>query len=179
MPTVGGPICCIGADDAPAGALNQSEVELRNDVLVYTSAPLEQGVEITGPLEAILYVSSEARDTDFTVKLVDVLPDGTAYNVQDGILRARFRDGFDRVVLMEEGEVYRLRIDLHATGMWFGPGHRIRVEVSGSNFPRFDRNLNTGGNNYDETEWLVAHNAVHHSAERPSHVVLPVVTRAR
>jgi putative CocE/NonD family hydrolase len=179
VPTVGGPICCIGADDAPAGALNQSEVELRNDVLVYTSAPLEQGVEITGPLEAILYVSSEARDTDFTVKLVDVLPDGTAYNVQDGILRARFRDGFDRVVLMEEGEVYRLRIDLHATGMWFGPGHRIRVEVSGSNFPRFDRNLNTGGNNYDETEWLVAHNAVHHSAERPSHVVLPVVTRAR
>jgi len=179
VPTVGGPICCIGADDAPAGAFDQSEVELRNDVLVYTSAPLERGVEVSGPLEAILYVSSDARDTDFTVKLVDVLPDGTAYNVQDGILRARFREGFERVVLMEEGRIYRLRVDLHATGMWFGPGHRIRVEVSSSNFPRFDRNLNTGGNNYDESEWLVAHNAVHHSAEHPSHVVLPLVTAAR
>jgi putative CocE/NonD family hydrolase len=179
VPTVGGPICCIGGDDAPAGAMNQSEVEIRNDVLVYTGAPLEQGVEVTGPLEAILYVSSDAKDTDFTVKLVDVLPDGTAYNVQDGILRARFREGFDRVVLMEEGEVYRLRIDLHATGMWFGPGHRIRVEVSSSNFPRFDRNLNTGGNNYDESEWLVAHNTVHHNPEHLSHVVLPVVRVAR
>lgn len=179
VPTVGGPICCIGADDAPAGAMDQSEVELRNDVLVYTSAPLDQGIEVTGPLEAILYVSSDTKDTDFTVKLVDVLPDGTAYNVQDGILRARFRQGFDRVVLMEEGQVYRLRIDLHATGTWFGPGHRIRVEVSSSNFPRFDRNLNTGRNNYDETEWRVAHNTVHHSAEHPSHVVLPVVGAVR
>lgn len=179
VPSVGGPICCIGADDAPAGAMNQSEVELRNDVLVYTSAPLEEGVEVTGPLEAILYVSSDARDTDFTVKLVDVQPDGTAYNVQEGILRARFREGFDRVVLIEGREVERLRIDLHATGIWFGRGHRIRVEVSSSNFPRFDRNMNTGGNNYDESEWVVAHNAVHHTTEHPSHVILPLVRRAR
>ncbi|UCC81806.1 MAG: CocE/NonD family hydrolase [Gemmatimonadota bacterium] len=179
VPSVGGPICCISADDAPAGAMNQSEVELRNDVLVYTSAPLEEGVEVTGPLEAILYVSSDAKDTDFTVKLVDVQPDGTAYNVQEGILRARFREGFDRVVLIEEGEVERLRIDLHATGIWFGPGHRVRVEVSSSNFPRFDRNMNTGGNNYDESEWVVAHNAVHHTVERPSHVILPLVRRVR
>jgi len=179
VPSVGGPICCISADDAPAGAMDQSEVELRNDVLVYSSAPLEEGVEVTGPLEAILYVSSDAKDTDFTVKLVDVLPDGTAYNVQEGILRARFREGFDRAVLMEEWEVYRLRIDLHATGMWFGAGHRIRVEVSSSNFPRFDRNLNTGGNNYDESEWVVAHNTVHHTAAHPSHLVLPMVTGGR
>jgi putative CocE/NonD family hydrolase len=179
VPSVGGPICCISADDAPAGAMDQSEVELRNDVLVYSSAPLKEGVEVTGPLEAILYVSSDAGDTDFTVKLVDVLPDGTAYNVQEGILRARFREGFDRAVLMEEWEVYRLRIDLHATGMWFSAGHRIRVEVSSSNFPRFDRNLNTGGNNYDESEWVVAHSTVHHTAAHPSHLVLPVVRGAR
>lgn len=175
VPSVGGPICCTSPNAAAAGSYDQSEVELREDVLVYTSEVLAEGLEVTGEMEAVLYVSSDARDTDFTVKLVDVYPDGRAFNVQETILRARYREGYDRVVLMEEGEVYELRLDLHATGNYFGPGHRIRVEVSSSNFPRFDRNLNTGGNNYDESEAVVARNTIHHSARYPSHVVLPIV----
>ena len=137
VPSVGGPICCTSPDAAPAGSYDQTAVEARDDVLVYTSDPLTDGVEVVGEMEAVLYVSSDALDTDFTVKLVDVYPDGRAFNVQETILRARFRDGYDRVVLMEEGEVYELRLDLHATANYFGPGHRIRVEVSSSNFPRF------------------------------------------
>ncbi|NIM52612.1 MAG: CocE/NonD family hydrolase [Gemmatimonadales bacterium] len=177
VPSVGGPICCISAQDAPAGSFDQSEVELRNDVLVYTSDALEEGIEVTGSMEAVLYVSSSAKDTDFTVKLIDVYPDGRAFNVQETILRARYREGFDRQVFMEPGEVYQLRIDLHATANYFGPGHRVRIEVSSSNFPRFDRNLNTGGNNYDESSWVVAENTIHHSRDYPSRVMLPIVRR--
>ncbi len=175
VPSVGGPVCCTGTPDAPAGAFDQSPVEMRGDVLVYTTPPLTNGVEVTGPVELVLYVSSTAKDTDFTGKLVDVYPDGTAYNVQEGILRVRYREGTDRRVWMEQGKTYELRISLHATSNYFGPGHRIRLEVSSSNFPRFDRNLNTGGNNYDETEWVVATNTVHHSARYPSHLLLPVI----
>ena len=148
---------------------------MRHDVLVYTSSQLKVGLEVTGPIEARLYVSSSAKDTDFTVKLVDVYPDGQAYNVQEGILRARFRDGFDKKVWMVPGEVYEVRIDLHATSNYFGPGHRIRIEVSSSNFPRFSRNLNMGGDDYSEIEWVVAKNAINHSEEYPSHVILPVI----
>jgi putative CocE/NonD family hydrolase len=175
VPSVGGVICCTTAPNTPGGSYDQREVEMRNDVLVYTSEPLERGLEVTGPVELVLYVGSSAADTDFTGKLVDVAPDGTAYNLQDGVLRARYREGYDRQVWMEEGGVYELRIDLHAIGNFFGPGHRIRLEVSSSNFPRLDRNLNTGGNNYDETEWEAAENVVYHSGEHPSHIVLPVI----
>jgi len=175
VPSVGGVICCTTAPNTPGGSYDQSEVEMRNDVLVYTTAPLEQGVEVTGPVELVLYVGSSARDTDFTGKLVDVAPDGAAYNLQDGVLRARYREGYDRQLWMKEGEVYELRLDLHAVGNFFAKGHRIRLEVSSSNFPRLDRNLNTGGSNYDETEWVVAKNIVYHTAQHPSHVVLPVV----
>ena len=146
----------------------------RDDVLVYTTDPITEGLEVTGPIKAILYVSSSAKDTDFTAKLVDVYPDGTAYNVQEGIPRARYRDSWDKKVLMKPGEVYRVTIDLEATSNYFGQGHRIRLEISSSNFPRFDRNLNTGGSNYNETAWVVAHTTVHHSEKYPSHVVLPV-----
>jgi putative CocE/NonD family hydrolase len=175
VPSVGGVICCTTAPNTPGGSYNQSEVELRNDVLVFTTAPLDRGVEVTGPVELVLYVGSSARDTDFTGKLVDVAPDGTAYNLQDGVLRARYREGYDRQAWMEEGEVYELRLDLHAVGNYFAEGHRIRLEVSSSNFPRLDRNLNTGGRNFDETEWVVAKNIVYHSEEYPSHLVLPVI----
>jgi uncharacterized protein len=175
VPSVGGPGCCSGTSEAASGAFDQSEVEQRNDVLVYTTPPLVRGVEATGPLETVLYVSSSARDTDFTAKLVDVYPDGTAYNIQEAILRARYREGFQRAVWMEPGGVYRVRIDLKATSNYFGPGHRIRLEVSSSSFPRYDRNLNTGGNNYDETRWAVARNVVHHTAQYPSHLLLPVI----
>lgn len=177
VPTVGGPICCTGTADAPAGGFDQSAVEDRDDVLVYTTEALSEGVEVTGPIELVLYVSSSARDTDFVAKLVDVYPDGQAFNVQEGILRARYREGYDQKLWMEENGVYELRIDLQATANYFGEGHRIRLEVTSSSFPRWERNLNTGGNNYDESEWVVAENTVHHSSEYPSHIVLPIIPR--
>ena len=175
VPTIGGPVCCTGTADAPAGGFDQSAVEDRDDVLVYTSEPLAEALEVTGPIELVLHVSSDARDTDFVAKLVDVQPDGTPINVQEGILRARYREGYGRKVWMDEGEIHELRIDLQATANLFLPSHRIRLEVTSSSFPRWDRNLNTGGNNYDETEWVVARNSVHHAPGRASHVVLPVV----
>jgi putative CocE/NonD family hydrolase len=179
VPSRGGPLCCTGTPDAPEGSFDQSDVEARDDVLVYTTAELKDGVEVTGPIKAVLHVSSSAKDTDFTVKLVDVYPDGRAFNVQEGILRARHRRGFTSKVWMKPGEVYELTVDLEATSNYFGPGHRIRVEVSSSNFPRFDRNLNTGGNNYDETKWVVAENQIHHAASRASYILLPVIPESR
>ena len=173
VPTIGG---ARGTPyGTPAGAIDQAPVEIRNDVLVYTSLPLEEGIELTGPITAILYVSSSAKDTDFTAKLVDVYPDGTAYNIQETILRARYREGFTKKVWMEKGEVYKLQLDLDATSNYFEPGHRIRVQISSSSFPLYERNLNTGGNNYDESEWVVAENTIHHSSAYPSHMILPVV----
>ena len=160
-----------------SGAIHQGSVDVRNDVLVYTTPALEEGVEVTGPISAIFYVSSSAKDTDFTAKLIDVYPDGTAYNIQGGIIRARYREGFDQKVWMEEGGVYQVQIDLDATSNYFAPGHKIRLQVSSSDFPLWERNLNTGGNNYDETEWVIAENTIHHSAEHPSHLILPVIPR--
>jgi len=159
----------------PAGAIDQTPVELRNDVLVYTSPLLKSDVEVTGPITVVLYVSTSAKDTDFTAKLVEVFPDGTAYNIQQSIIRARYREGFTRKVWMEKGGVYKLQIDLDATSNVFKQGHRIRVQVSSSDFPLFERNLNTGGNNYDETEWAIAENTIHHSKKHPSHLILPII----
>ena len=147
---------------------------MRQDVLVYTTPPLAEPVEVTGPVRVVLYAASSATDTDFTAKLVDVYPDGRAYNLTEGIIRARKRTP-GVIEMLTPGEVTRFDIDLQVTGNWFAPGHRIRLEVSSSNFPRFDRNLNTGGNNYDETTWVRARNEVHHSRAFPSHVELPVV----
>lgn len=174
VPSLGGQACCTGMD-TEAGAYDQRSIERRDDVLVYTSAPLEDGLEVTGPLQVVLQVSSSASDTDFTAKLVDVYPDGRAFNVQEGALRMRYREGFDRNLRMREDEIYEIRLDLHVTSNWFGPGHRIRLDVSSSNFPRWDRNLNTGGNNYDESNFVTARNTVHHSRERPSYLLLPIV----
>lgn len=176
VPTVGGQACCTGTPEAE-GAWDQRSVEMRHDVLVYTSPPLEKPLEVTGPIEAVLYVSSSARDTDFTVKLVDVAPDGTAYNVQEGVTRARYRLGYDEAHWMEIGAVYRILVNLHATSNEFGVGHRIRVEVSSSNFPRFTRNLNTGGGNHTDTAWVKARNSIHHSVDHPSHIILPIVSK--
>lgn len=174
VPSLGGQACCTGTDTG-AGAYDQSRIEMRHDVLVYTSGVLEEGLNVTGPLEVVLYVSSTAKDTDFMAKLVDVYPDGRAFNVQEGALRMRYREGFSKDLRMEKHEVYEARLDLHATANYFGSGHRVRLEVSSSSFPRFDRNLNTGGNNYDESEWIIAENALHHSANYPSHLLLPVI----
>jgi len=174
IPSLGGHACCTGTD-TEAGAYDQTQIEMRDDVLVYTSAPLEEGIEVTGPLKLTLYISSSAPDTDFTAKLVDVYPDGRAFNIQEGALRMRYREGFDKNLRMQAGEVYEAHIDLHATSNYFGRGHRIRLDISSSNFPRWDRNLNTGGNNYDEREFVTAQNTVHHSPEDPSFILLPLV----
>jgi hypothetical protein len=126
-------------------------------------------------MRAVVNVSSDAVDTDVTVKLLDVFPDGRSMNMVEGITRARYRDGFDRARMMTPNAVYEVPVDLHATSWYLPPGHRLRIEISSSNFPRFDRNLNTGGHNYDETTWKVAKNAVHHSASQLSRLILPVV----
>jgi putative CocE/NonD family hydrolase len=174
--TIGGGDCCNGGTVIP-GAFDQRAIEARADVLVYTSEPLEEPLEVSGFVDAVLSVSSDARDTDFTIKLVDVLPDGTAYIVDDTILRARYRDGYDKQVFMKDGEVYELDFTPMTTSIEFQAGHRIRVEVSSSSFPKYVRNLNTGGNNVDESEGVAATNTVHHSPDRLSYLVLPVVSR--
>ncbi len=174
VPSLGGNVCCMGGALA-GGAYDQREMESRNDILVYTSDPLTEGVEIAGFIEASIYVSSDVKDTDFTIKLIDVHPDGTAYNLDETIQRARYREGYEKEVFMEEGEVYEIAFSPMATSNYFKPGHRIRIEISSSNFPRFMRNLNTGGNNYDETEGIIAHNTVHHSPDYQSQIKLPVI----
>lgn len=162
-----------------AGPLDQRQVEAREDVLVYSSPVLEKEVEVTGPIALVLYVSSSAKDTDFTGTLVDVYPDGRAFLLTDGILRARFRESLSRPVLLEPGQVYELRLDLGATSNVFQVGHRIRVDISSSNFPRYDRNTNTGGTIASEAEkdFVQAVNRVYHDASHPSHLILPIIER--
>lgn len=159
------------------GPFNQAEVESRHDVLVYSSAPLEEDVNVTGPIEVELYVSSNVIDTDFTVKLVDVEPDGTAYQIDDSIQRVRYREGYDKAVYMERDKVYKINIGPMVTSNVFKSGHRIRIEISSSNFPKYARNLNTGGDNVNESKWQIAQNRIHHSARYPSHITIPVVLK--
>ncbi len=175
VPTRGGGFCCMGADFKP-GAVDQRPLEARDDVLVYSTGPLAEGIEVTGPVELTLYVSSDAKDTDFTVKLIEVLPDGTAYNIDENIQRIRYREGYDKPpVWMEKDKVYKVAFQPSQTSTWFAPGEQLRIEISSSNFPRYDRNLNTGGNNYDEVKAVVAHNQVHHSTQYPSTITLSVI----
>jgi len=177
VPSHGGNVCCTG-NAVQGGAFDQREMEQRPDILVYTTDPFEDGLEVSGEINVSLYVSSDARDTDFTIKVVDVYPDGRAYNLDETIQRVRYREGYDRQVLMLPDSVYQVTLSPINTSNWFAPGHRLRIEVSSSNFPRFDRNMNTGGNNFDETTGVVAHNVVHHSARYPSKVTLSVVKPA-
>ena len=172
----GGNVCCTG-NAVQAGSFDQRKMEEREDILVYTSEPLANGIEVSGPIEVTLYVSSDRKDTDVTVKLLDVYPDGRAYNLDETIQRVRWREGYEKPVWMEPGKVYKVALGPLNTSNWFAAGHRIRIEVSSSNFPRFDRNMNTGGNNYDESTGLVARNSVHHSRQYPSSIVLTVVPR--
>jgi putative CocE/NonD family hydrolase len=137
-------------------------------------------LEVSGPIDVTLYVSSDAKDTDFTVKLLDVYPDGPAYNLDETIQRLRYRNGYDQPLeWMEPGKIYKVVFQPMTTSNYFEAGHRLRIEVSSSNFPRFDRNLNTGGNNYDETKGVVAHNAVYHSTQYPSQLTVTVVKGSR
>jgi putative CocE/NonD family hydrolase len=153
-------------------------MEERDDILVYTSDPLESASEVSGPVELTVYVSSDAKDTDVTVKLVDVGPDGKAYNLDETIQRLRYREGYDKPpVWMEKDKVYKVTLQPMVTSNLFAAGHRIRIEVSSSNFPRFDRNMNTGGNNYDEVTGKIARNSIHHSKQYPSSLTLTVVKK--
>lgn len=176
VPSYGGNVCCTG-NAVKGGAFDQSHLETRNDILVYTSEPLSEDIEVSGFIEATLYVSSDAKDTDFTLKLIDVDTEGQAYNLDETIQRVRYREGYDREVFMEEGAVYKLEFSPLATSNYFRKGHQIRIEISSSNFPRFARNLNTGGNNYDESEGVVARNTVHHAKQYPSQIRLPIVKK--
>ena len=174
----GGNVCCEGTAVQP-GAFDQRKMEARNDILVYTSEPFKEGTELSGPITPTLYVSSDAKDSDFTVKVIDVYPDGRAYNLDESIQRLRYRDGYDKPpAWMEPGKVYKVTLQPLNTSNYFEAGHQLRIEVSSSNFPRFDRNLNTGGNNYDEDKGVVAHNVVHHSKQYPSQVTVTVVKHA-
>jgi putative CocE/NonD family hydrolase len=150
--------------------------EDRSDVLVYTSEPLERGLEVTGPIRLTLSVSSDVKDTDFTAWLCDVDEKAKSYNLQAGILRARYRNGYGKEIFLQPNDVVEISINLRAISHYFKPRHRIRIVVSSSNFPQFDRNLNTGGDNFTETTWRIARNSVHHSPEHQSYLSLPIVS---
>ena len=175
VPTLGGPYALSDPETVRVGVQEQGPVESREDVLVYTSQPLDRGVEVTGNVNLNLWAVTSAADTDWTAKLVDVHPDGNSYNVCEGILRARFRESLEEPTPIEPGEVYRYDVDLGPTSMHFKRGHRIRLQVSSSNFPAFARNLNTGGASHEETEYRLALQTVLHDAAHPSCLVLPVM----
>ncbi len=174
VPTMGGAVCCNPAI-FPWGPMDQRPVEKRRDVLVYTSAALTDDIEVTGEVEVILRAATNALDTDFTAKLLDVFPGGEARNLTDGILRARYRESLEKPSLLKPGEIYRLVIDAGVTSNLFRKGHCIRVEISSSNFPRFDRNLNTGKVVEDETEMRSANQMIYHDRNFHSYVSLPVI----
>jgi putative CocE/NonD family hydrolase len=170
VPSHGGGCC------SPEAALDQAEIEKRNDVLVYTTEPLKTSLDIAGFIKATLYFSSSVPDTDVALKLVDVYPNGKAYNVLDTIQRLRYRDGIHKESLMNPGDIYRVELKQMALASHFDVGHRIRIEVAGSNFPLYERNLNTGGKNFDESNGVVAKDVVYHDADHPSVLELPVVS---
>jgi putative CocE/NonD family hydrolase len=151
---------------------------MRSDVLVYTSDPFEEDMEVTGPIKVVLYAATDGPDTDWTAKLVDVSPTGYAMNLCDGIFRARYRESRSEARLLEPNRVYEYEIDVAVTGNVFQKGHSVRIEISSSNFPRFDRNLNTGKDYGKDAEMRVANQTVYHSREYPSHVLLPVIPHA-
>jgi uncharacterized protein len=173
-PTVGGPLCC-DSDHLKPGPRDQRLVEARDDVLVYSTPRLAQDLEVTGPVRVELLASSSAVDTDFTAKLVDVGPDGFAQNLTEGIIRARYRDSQEQPAFLNPAQTYKFTLDLWATSNVFRKGHRLRLEISSSNFPRFDRNLNTGADSASAQKFVSASNTVFHDVEHPSVLILPVV----
>jgi uncharacterized protein len=174
VPTTGGPLCCDGIHLKP-GPRDQRRVELRKDVLVYSTLPFPQAIEVTGPVRAELYAKSSALDTDFTAKLVDVSPDGSAMNITEGIVRAKYRGSQLKPSLLAPGQVYRFDIDLMSTSNVFQAGHRLRLEISSSNFPRFDRNLNIGEDSSRSDRFVNATNTILHDPDHPSALIVPQV----
>lgn len=176
VPTAGGAICCEPVV-LPPGPLDQTEVEKRSDVLVYTTAPLREEIEITGTVRATLYVSTSVNDTDFTVKLVDVHPDGRPLLVTDGIQRLRYRISLSEPSFVKKNTAYQISVDAGVTSYVFGQGHSIRAEISSSNFPRFDRNLNSARPVAEESKYTKAKQTVFHERSYPSAIILPVIPR--
>jgi uncharacterized protein len=174
VPTIGGSLCCDATHYEP-GPRDQRAAENRNDVLVYSTGPLAEDTDVTGPLTLELWVKSSGVDTDFTAKLTDVSPDGFAMNLTDGILRMRYRDSQEKPELINPEQVYKISIDLGATSNVFKKGHLLRLEVSSSNFPRFDRNLNTGADQATSREFVSVTNTVLHDAEHPSALLVPMI----
>ncbi|HJN60827.1 MAG TPA: CocE/NonD family hydrolase, partial [Alphaproteobacteria bacterium] len=174
--SLGGRSCCLAAL-APMGPMDQRPVETRNDVLVFTSARLAQDVAVIGPVDATLYASSSADDTDFTVKLVDVYPDGRAFNVVDAIQRASHREGSAKPSAIKPGEIYEYNFSVGSTAIRFAKGHRIRVEIASSNFPTFERSLNQFRKKMDGGygDMRVATQRFFHDSQHPSHITLPLV----
>ncbi len=173
VPTIGG--SQLGPN--PTGPCDQRPIEARQDVLVYTSEPVQEDLEITGPISVKLFAATTATDTDFTAKLVDVWPNSYAQNLQDGIIRARYRTSNTHPTLITPDVVCEYTIDLWATSHVIKPEHRIRVEISSSNFPHYDRNLNTGGPLFKEKGFKRATQKIFHDAARPSHIILPLIPR--
>ncbi|MBI92235.1 MAG: hypothetical protein CME05_03365 [Gemmatimonadaceae bacterium] len=172
--TLGGNNCC-SPHVVPWGPHDQRPAEMRGDVLCYTSDPLAGDLQVIGPIEVVLFAATDGLDTDWTAKLVDVFPNGYAMNLCDGIVRARYRESRETPSLLEAGTIYEYRIEVGVTGNVFQVGHRLRLEISSSNFPRFDRNPNTGNMYGVDAQLRVAHQTVHHSADHPSHVRIPVI----
>ncbi len=178
VPTIGGAICCE-SKVLPPGPLDQSRIENRRDILIYTSPPLRKDLEVTGPVRVVLYAATSANDTDFTAKLVDVQLDKTPLAVTDGIERMRYRVSLTHPVFVKRNAAYQLNIDAGVTSWVFGAGHRIRLEISSSNFPRFDRNLNSTRPNAIETKLTTAQQTVFHDGSYPSAVILPVIPESK
>jgi putative CocE/NonD family hydrolase len=174
VPTRGGPLCC-DRQHLVAGPRDQRSVEARDDVLVYTTPAFTENVEMTGQVSLELFAASSAVDTDFVAKLVDVGPEGFARNLTEGILRARYRNSQEKPELMEPGKIYKLTLDLWSTSNVFIKGHALRLEISSSNFPRFDRNLNTGELQSSGKSYSLATNTIYHDSQHPSALILPIL----
>jgi putative CocE/NonD family hydrolase len=177
VPTIGGRILPAGI--LVPGPFDQTPVEKRSDVLCYTTPELKEVLEVTGPLKLHLFASTSAKDTDFTAKLVDVLPDGTAYNIAEGCIRARYRKSVLKSEFVTSGEVYEFVVDIAATSIIFGRGHRIRIDISSSNFPRIDRNMNTGNAFGEDAQGVPAVQTIFHQPDYPSYIDLPVIPQTK
>lgn len=175
VPSRGGPICCTGNPNEPQGPADQKDIEVRNDVLVYTTEPLSSDLWIAGSIKAKLVVSSDVKDTDLVARLVHVWPDGKATSIQEGALRLRYRNGFKNPVFLTAGQPVQASVDMRSIAYRIPKGHRLRLDLTSSSFPRLERNLNTGGDNLSEMQSAIATNTVHYQAEGGSWLELPVV----
>ncbi len=174
VPSKGGHSCCFAAV-APVGPYDQTDIERRADVLVYSTPPLGEAVEVTGPITVKLFAATSAPDTDWTAKLVDVEPGGKIINLNNGIIRASHRDSLETHEVVDPGRIYEYTITVFPTSNLFKKGHQIRLEISSSNFPHYDRNLNTGQPIGADGQMIVARQTVYHDAMHPSHIVLPIM----